>query len=695
MKQFTVIAIAAAITTSAGAAELPLKRVVLSTSGLAQFTHRGQATPGTGLDLAVRLDQVDDLLKSLTIFDPANAIGAVSLAGKAPLAELFRDLPFGQDALTSPSALLNALVGAEVEIEGSVNAKGRVFRVEDELVQLPNNGGQISRHRLTLLTDKGLVQAILEDLSAIRFTDAVAKAQIDRAIAGVAQNRAKERRTVSITMLGNAARDVGFTYVVAAPVWKTAYRVVLPKEGGRARLQGWGVVENLTGSDWKEIDLSLISGNPVALKQALYSAVYADRPEIPVTASMRVVPKQDDADEGSLRKRIGRAVAAAPAPLAQNQASRSRSQAQYEKLAPDDQDKEKYFRFGSATKFGDASGAVEETIGSAALATESEEAATQIVYKFPAPISLTAGSTMMIPFLDREIAATRTWLYQPETNERRPLAAVRLKNDSEGALPGGIITAFDMSGDGAANFAGDAQLPLMPKGSFKFVTFALDSKSDVRRINLPIKQSRLGTAVKGQLTLTVRSRWTTSYEITPPADEDRDLVIDEARADGWKLADGTKDVEETAARLRYKVSAPKGKTTKAELVRERVEVQTVSLSGQKADQLLTTVSGLENESPALRDAVRKLTGLVSDIAQANGRRRDLETQRKKIGDDQERIRRNLTAVGQGSDLGRRYLDNLKFQEDRLTAIDNEEKAIDADIVSKQKAAEETALALTL
>ena len=53
----------------AQAAELPLTRVVLSTSGLAQFTHSGPVSAGSTVDLAVRLDQVDDVLKSLTVFD--------------------------------------------------------------------------------------------------------------------------------------------------------------------------------------------------------------------------------------------------------------------------------------------------------------------------------------------------------------------------------------------------------------------------------------------------------------------------------------------------------------------------------------------------------------------------------------------------------------------------------------------------
>jgi uncharacterized protein YhaN len=302
---------------------------------------------------------------------------------------------------------------------------------------------------------------------------------------------------------------------------------------------------------------------------------------------------------------------------------------------------------------------------------------------------------MMVPFVDRDIAASRTWLYQPETNTRRPLAAVRLRNDGETALPAGLITAFERGGDGEANFAGDAQLPLTPKGSFKFVTFAIDSKTEIRRNDRGIRQTRFGRAVNGELTVTVKSRRTIDYEITPPADEDREIVIDEARSDGWKPAADARDLEETAARLRYKVAAPKGVTTKASLTVERLEHESVNLGTLAPERLLATISGLENESPALKDAIARLGVLVAELNSTNARRRELEAETKKIGEDQERIRRNLQAVGQGSDLGRRYLDALRAQEDRLAAIAAAEKALETDLAAKRAAAEELAKSLTL
>ena len=671
---------------SAQAAELPLARVVLSTSGLAQFTHTGPVAAGSTVDLSVRLDQVDDILKSMTVFDKQGAIGAVSLPGKTPLAELFRDLPFGPDALNSPTALLNALVGSEVEIGGQVAAKGRVFRVESEEVALPNNGGTTTRHRLTLMTDKGLVQAVLEEVTALRFTDPQANAQIERALTGLTENRAKERRRLSIGFLGEGTRKVALSYVVAAPVWKTAYRLVLPKDGGKARLQGWAVVENLTGGDWKDVDLVLVSGNPVTLRQPLYTAFFSDRIEVPVTAAARLMPRTDDADEETTTSRKKKAPArGAPSPSAGVRPM----------AAPPQQQMAQMTRGAAKAAVQPELEPAVDALGAAAYAAEAEEGSTQLLYRFPAKISLATGHTMMVPFVDREVSATRTWLYQPETSVRRPLAAVRVRNDGDSGLPPGIVTAYDTSADGTTNFVGDAQLPLMPKGSFKFVTFALDSKTDIRRDDKGIVQTTLGKAVNGTLTLTTRSRRTIAYEVTAPADEDREIVVEEARVQGWTPSPESKKVEETPTRFRYNIAAPKGQSTKATLVLERVGSQTVVLTTLAAEEILARIRGLQNESGALKETVEKLGAIVTEINKARSQRTQLDTERKKIAEDQERIRRNLQSVGQGTDLGRRYMDTLKTQEDRLAEIVRVDGTLEGEIAAKRQSAEQLARQLTL
>jgi hypothetical protein len=529
-----------------------------------------------------------------------------------------------------------------------------------------------------------LVQAVLEEVTTLQFTDPQAKAQIDRALRGLSENRAKERRKLSLDILGDGTRDIALSYVVSAPVWKTSYRLVLPRDGAKAKLQGWAVVENLTGGDWKDVELTLVSGNPVALRQALYTAFFSDRIEVPVTAGQKLLPKQDDSD--STTPALSARMASAPqmaglvAPR-QMEAQRYRSGRSFEAAPP-------------------AGGApppppLPDTLGSAAMAAEAEEAPTQLLYRFPSRISLATGHTMMVPFLDREISASRTWLYQPDTHARRPLAAVRLRNDGDATLPAGIVTTFESAGEGATNFVGDAQLPLLPKGTFKFVTLALDTKTDIRREDQGVQRTTLGKSINGELTITTRSRRTVAYEVTPPVEEDREVIVEEPRAAGWSPSADQQEIEETPTRFRFKIDAPKGKTAKSTLVLERTDRRVVHLTSLAPEQILTTIQGLENESAALKAAMTRLGETIGEINRARAQRNQLEAERKKIGEDQERIRRNLGSVGSNSDLGRRYLETLKTQEERLSVIGRSEQLLDAEIAARRNVAEEIAKGLTL
>ena len=614
------------------------------------------------------------------MFDRAGAVGTVSLPGKAPLPELFRDLPFGPEALNSSPDLLNALVGSEIEISGPVTAKGRVFRVVREQVALPNNGGTTARHRLTLMTPAGLTQAILEEVTELRFTDPQTRQQIERLLAGLTENRAKDRRIVSVGFLGDGTRDVAISYVVDAPVWKTAYRIVLPKDGGKdvskARLQGWAVVENLTGGDWKDIDLTLVSGNPVALRQPLYTALFANRPEVPVSTNTRIVPRRDDVQEK-----------AAPARQAD-----MRSEQGVRQFAAPRMTRQIAVTPGSVEASAPMTSAPPAPAANAAAA---EEAATQLTFRFPAKLSLATGHTMMVPFIDREIPVTRVWLYQPDVSLERPLAAVRLRNDGDSALPGGLVTAFDQSADGSTGFVGDALLPLTPKDATRLATFSLDTKTAVRRDDRGIVQTALGKALNGTLTVQTRSRRTVDYEVTTSPGEDRDIVVEEERIAGWTPVAGTKGLEDTPTRYRHTISAPGGTTTKASFTTEHLDSEQIVLTELDVDDMLVRIRGLENESPALKALVAKLTVLVEDMNKAKTQRSQLDTERERIGRDQERVRDNLRSVGQGSDLGRRYLATLKTQEDRLAEIGNLDTKLEMEIDAKTKAAEDAVRQRTL
>ncbi|MCB9948169.1 MAG: hypothetical protein H6842_10115, partial [Rhodospirillaceae bacterium] len=260
---------------SALADDLELRRVMLSTGGVGYFEYEATVDGDADLNLSVRLDQVNDVLKSIVVYDDQGGIGEISLPGLEPLSDVFRELPFDQSALASPVALLNALRGAEVESFGSRAIRGRIIAVEQE-VQETGDGGIVYHNRLSLLTDLGIQQLVLEQSDAVRFVDPELQAAVSEALAALAENNAQDRRELSVSTSGDTQRAVRVAYVVEAPLWKGSYRLTLSDDPAvtTADVQGWAVLENLSGEDWDDVDLTVVSGNPVTFRQALYTAYY-------------------------------------------------------------------------------------------------------------------------------------------------------------------------------------------------------------------------------------------------------------------------------------------------------------------------------------------------------------------------------------------------------------------------------------
>ncbi len=213
--------------TQTAAAEPVLTRVVLSSGGVGQFEFEGDVDGAAVLKLDVPLDQVDDVLKSLVVDDPAGPSAGVRLPGQQPLAESFRTLPFKPDAFASAEALLASLVGETVRIP-AIGASGAILAVSP--FEVPGAAGQasVTRHRLTIATQDGIASAVLEDTPDVAFTSEALRGQIAAALAAIASQRVQDRRTLVLTLAPGGVRHVRFGYVVAVPVWKTSYRLTLP-----------------------------------------------------------------------------------------------------------------------------------------------------------------------------------------------------------------------------------------------------------------------------------------------------------------------------------------------------------------------------------------------------------------------------------------------------------------------------------
>ena len=634
-----------------------LKRVTLSSGGVGFFEYETAIDGDAEITLPVRLDQVDDVLKSLVIRDTNGVAATLRLAGREPLSQIFRNLPIDQGALGSPGQLLHALKGSEVKVSGGRTIKGRIVAVVAEKTRLGDGLGETTRHRVSLLTATGLQHFILEDSQSVQFSDPKITSAVQNGLAAIEENRAQDKRVLHIRSSGTGKRALSAGYVVRVPVWKTTYRLTLPALPGsgngmntRVRLEGWAILENMSAEDWTDVELTLVSGNPVTFRQSLYSAYYVNRPEVPVAVTGRLLPR---ADQGSVE------AVATSQPNRPQEGNLERRTLRTESFA------------GMNRSVAAASDMMREAPSPAQparLNAIAEDAATQIVFRLPRPVSVKTGHSLSVRFLNRDIAAERVSLYQPDTHARHPLASVRIRNDAETGLPPGALTFYETGKNGDLTYVGDAQMNVLPVGDSRILSYALDSKTTIDRETSNRQSILKGKISRGLLEITHLSRTVTRYRIKQSTPEERTLLIEQPRLAGWELTKpDVKTVSLTPRHYRIPHQMKPSATDTLEVILERPHLRSYRLIGvSRADALV--YAGTEGFAPPMRKAFTTLAALKRDIDEKEKTLNRLEAERKRWADDQARLRENLSKVPRQSDMHRTYLQRLSAHEKKIESV---------------------------
>ncbi|HKN66326.1 MAG TPA: hypothetical protein VJW73_08625, partial [Gemmatimonadaceae bacterium] len=260
-------------------ATVPMRRVVLFSSGVGYYQHDGVVSGHAATELRFKADQINDVLKSLVLQDrDGGHVNAVTYPSQAPLSRALKS--FQVDITSNPSLadLLNQLRGAHVTVHvGQERLAGTILGVESRR-KAAGVGDALVVPTLDLLSD-GTIRAIeLPSVSGLSLDDAQLQEELTKALAALVQARDQDRKPVTVDFNGSGERRVRIGYIVEAPVWKTSYRLLLGEK--HSQLQGWAIVENQTESDWNDVSLSLVSGRPISFVMNLYQPLYATRPTV-------------------------------------------------------------------------------------------------------------------------------------------------------------------------------------------------------------------------------------------------------------------------------------------------------------------------------------------------------------------------------------------------------------------------------
>ena len=87
----------------------------------------------------------------------------------------------------------------------------------------------------------------------------------------------------------NGKAEVVLTYVTESPSWKPSYRVVVGDKG-KVMLEGWAIVDNTSGEDWKGVMVGVGSSSALSFKYDLWSVRQVQRETLQAEEKFAVAP---------------------------------------------------------------------------------------------------------------------------------------------------------------------------------------------------------------------------------------------------------------------------------------------------------------------------------------------------------------------------------------------------------------------
>jgi len=665
--------------------ELPLRQVVLFSSGVGYFSRSGIVDDNAVVDLNVRAPQISDLLKSLVLFDEKGTVAPVSYSINDFLGSRTTETDLQISADATPGAILKTFRGANVVLtrKAGDNVEGRIVSVSNKAVA--GEKGNYSVEVVSLVTSIGLQTIDLSEVASFQLTDPKLQLKLqnalEKSVNALTSKLDDGVRSVKLRFNGKGKRNARAGYLLEMPTWKTSYRLVLDDKE-KPYLQGWAVVENPTDADWNEVGLSLVAGRPISFIQNMAAPIYISRPvvdsQIPNASP---VPQTFGDGFGQqtpntvLNRRVNGLTNGAPAVNydERNVASRARG------------------IFSNSGSY-NAPAAVAESrneiadmpinVSSIQSQASGKDAGDLFVYAIDAKLTLARGEAAMVPIVSQNVdGESVTIIPSSGSNPNETLVPQNgfcLRNDSKLRLQGGPITVYN-----GGIYGGDALIQNVSPGESKLISYGLDLDL-VAKLEEANQESSL-VSIKtnnSQIRFQRKATFTQKYLLRNKSDKPKTIFIQQPNMAGWELVDEKQRYEKAIDGDRFRITIDPKKSQNYSIVWQQMQYESVAIGNFDFGNLDYYLAQ-KVISPELK---AKLGVVAAKKAKIN----DIQTQitaqntaMKAISEDQARLRENMRVLDKSSKLYQSYEAKLGAQEEKVVKIDAEIDRLNAAKVAAQ------------
>lgn len=628
MQKLIACALSAALVLPA--AELPVTRVVLYKNGVAYYERGGDIPAGEPARLEFKASEMNDVLKSLIIEDRSGSVRQVRYELNKSLEDKLADIGIQLPPQHSLALLLDQWRGAKLDLRYRGEAlKGSILSARQS--PLPQGG---ERQELNLLLDSGELRLVmLEEATALKFDDARLQQQLKEALLAMSQSRSTEKRNITIDSSAQGARKLAASYLAPAPVWKSSYRLTLP-DTGEPTLEGWAIVDNDSGADWNNVNLTVVSGKPVSFISQLYDPRYIHRRIVGLPEDQYVDPL---VYQGAMRRQAEESQVAAEALAEKDKAST----AGY--LRSDGT------RLGTGTEGSGVGGGafrpqaaparmmMKGTASNVVNIATGQELGDLFEYKFATPVTARNGESLLLPFVQQKVTAQKLTVYSDRSSVH-PRVAAEITNNTGKTLDGGPITVYQ-----SGAYSGEALMETLKAGDKRLISYAVDLGTRVTtNFESGGQTVRKIAANRGILTTSTAFESKTTYTITNVDARAKSLVIEHPVTPDMKLVSPKAD-ETTPNMHRFKVALSANGSAKLTVAQERELSSSTTVISMTPDMIGAYVQNKALSATA-RQQLEAIAAKKRDIAANDNDLKQVQSEVQEVTNDQTRIRQNLDSL---------------------------------------------------
>lgn len=639
--------------------QLPIRHMTLYKHGVGFYERRAQFT-GESVELSFRVEEMNDILKSLTAIDwGTGKVLGIDYATPQSKEERLEGCSIHLSDERSLQDLVVALRGREVRLhlDQGEQVSGVVVGLDEAPAEQPlgttlvsilaDEANNVSTYPISRLQGLDVLDA--QGANDLRFFLRTSLSQ-------------EQYRQVSIR-LTPGEHELSISYIAPAPTWRVSYRLVMDTLGKEKKslLFGWGIFDNRLEEDLQGISLSLVAGMPISFVYDLYN---------PFTPARPVIKEEGRVASGPVEFEATLRGASKPAQFKRDEVTED-----FLSVSP-----------GRHLQTRVAARAIQE---STPVDVTSKDLGELFQYILQTPVTVGRGQSAMVPILTSPLEFHKDLLYNNMKMPRHPVATLRMENSTGLALERGPVTVLENG-----EYVGEAVMPFTPMGKEIVVPYAVEL--GVRIAETPAMRDEIH-ALRIQAGYLVVENWsilTIAYQINNTTSQPQTILIEHPRRAEFDLFDSPKAKETTPEFYRFEVQAPAQGEFTQEIKERRLTYRREEIRSQSLENLSRFLrQGLLEQK--VFDKLADLLHLWEKLAEHERELAQIDKDREKIFKVQQQIQGNMGALGntgREGDLRIRYVSELETTEEKLRQMSEKEayyrsqmEQIEAEIQARLKA----------